>query len=195
VVKRIAIALDYSGSMSGTKIRSAVENILSLFDDQIQPQDQIMLLHFNYQIVTDVHPFTSKEGHEEEIRSIIQSLTRPSHGTALYDAMSECIRCMSGTAPVPGSGGGNDWIVVLTDGEDTGSKISKEAIQKSLSQGAYGVIVIGVGADVNHTELEKLTLCNPRGFYVKASGDKEGITRAFGQVRNLMQENIVFEDI
>jgi hypothetical protein len=48
---------------------------------------------------------------------------------------------------------------------------------------------------VNHSELEKIALSSPRGFYVKASGDKEGITRAFGEVRNLMQENIVFEDI
>jgi hypothetical protein len=30
---------------------------------------------------------------------------------------------------------------------------------------------------------------------LKTSGDKDGITRAFGEVRNLMQENVVFEEI
>jgi tetratricopeptide (TPR) repeat protein len=133
VVKRIAIALDYSGSMSGMKIRSATENILSLFDEQIQPQDQLMLLHFNSRIIIDVRPFTLKEGHEDQIRAIIRSLNQPSNGTALYDAMNECIRCMTlnhpGTAPVAP---GNDWIVVLTDGEDTGSMMSKDAIQRSF---------------------------------------------------------------
>jgi tetratricopeptide (TPR) repeat protein len=188
VKKRLAIALDYSGSMSGVKIRSAVENILSLFEDQIQAQDSILLLHFNTSVVVDL-PFTLKEGNEEWIRRTILSLVHPNSGTALYDAMEQCVNYINVGATT------QDWMVVLTDGEDTGSRVSKEKICNSISQGHYGVILIGVGNDVNHIELEKLVQASPKGYYVKAAGDKDGITRAFGQVRNLMQENVVFEDI
>jgi hypothetical protein len=174
--------------MSGVKIRSAVENILSLFDDQMQAQDSLLLLHFNTTIVVDL-PFTVKEGNEGRIRETIQRLNQPHNGTFLYDAIEQCVGHINTDST------SQDWIVILTDGQDTRSKISKETIRHRFSRGAYGVILIGVGNDVNHAEMKQLVQASAKGFYVKTSGDKDGITRAFGEVRNLMQENVVFEEI
>jgi Mg-chelatase subunit ChlD len=69
-VKRVAFVLDYSGSMSGTKIRTAIENINSIVTDHIQELDSVMIIHFNERIHVDV-PLCQKLDQEPRLRSII----------------------------------------------------------------------------------------------------------------------------
>jgi hypothetical protein len=68
--------------MSGSKIRSAVENLKVIFEDHINQSDYILIITFCEQIQIEV-PITKKEGKETFILSKVSSLTRPHGGTGL----------------------------------------------------------------------------------------------------------------
>ena len=61
--------------------------------------------------------------------------------------MKECLNLMkSGTRTR------NDWIIALTDGDDNKSaefRCTAETVKDMLHSADVGVIIIGVGADVN----------------------------------------------
>ena len=196
ITKRVAFAIDYSGSMSGTKIRSAVENLKMVFEKYIYSNDFISIITFSH-IVFTILPLTQKVGNEDMIRNKIDLLTSPSGSTALYDAIDHCFKALQQSAS--SSSAGSDWIVVLTDGEDNGSKVSIEQLQSKLaaSTNSIGIIIIGVGADVDSALLTRIvTSCKQApGHYVSASGDKKSIDEAFGQVAQIISSQMVLEDI
>jgi hypothetical protein len=66
--------------MSGSKIRSAVENVQNIFENHIQGQDSIMVMTFNGSAVTEI-AMSLKSGNEEKIANKIASLIRPTGGT------------------------------------------------------------------------------------------------------------------
>jgi tetratricopeptide (TPR) repeat protein len=189
--KRVAFAIDYSGSMSGTKIRSAVENLQMIFRNYIGEQDYISIVQFN-QTVTTLLPLTVKVGQEAMIEEQIQSLKAPNGSTAFYDAVNICLKSF-GSSSSPSSG--SDWIVALTDGEDNGSMMGIPSLQTLIAQSNVGLIIVGVGSDVHTEILTSLTAVNKKGVYVAAQGDKKSIDEAFGQVIQIIQSQIVMEDI
>ncbi len=69
-----------AGSMSGSKIRSAIENVQNIFQDHIQGHDSIMVMTFNGQVNTDI-PMSLKSGKEHSITSKIATLNSPNGGT------------------------------------------------------------------------------------------------------------------
>lgn len=66
--------------MSGSKIRSAIENVQNIFENHIQGRDSIMVMTFNGSAVTDI-AMSPKSGNEEWIANKIAALVRPSGGT------------------------------------------------------------------------------------------------------------------
>jgi phage FluMu protein gp41 len=68
--KRVAFVLDYSGSMSGSKIRTAVENINSIVGDRINELDSVMIVHFTEVVHVDF-TLSLKKGNEEQLKTII----------------------------------------------------------------------------------------------------------------------------
>lgn len=97
--KRVAFVIDYSGSfrwtlfvpiaftrhldigsMAGSKIKSAIENVQNIFQKHIYEQDSIMLMTFNGTVTTDL-PLTRKGGNESFISNKISTLVRPNGGT------------------------------------------------------------------------------------------------------------------
>jgi tetratricopeptide (TPR) repeat protein len=62
-IKRVVFCIDYSGSMSGMKIRSAVNNLTSIVDKYIFGQDSVMFVTFN-RVLSTVLPMTKKENNE-----------------------------------------------------------------------------------------------------------------------------------
>jgi uncharacterized protein YegL len=190
--KRLAFALDYSGSMAGSKIKAAVDNLQDLFANHVGAQDEILIIKFNGRCEV-VLPLTGKQGNEERIGSIIRTLVAPNGGTALYDGTRDAIRALSASA---GAGQQkNDWAVVLTDGQEGNSSTKKAEIEQLLRTAICGVIIIGVGIDVNVAELEGLTHCAKKGFFVPAEGSRAGIEQAFGRVAVLMRGQVIMEDI
>ena len=73
-------ALIAAGSMSGSKIRSAVENVQNIFQTHIHGHDSIMVMTFNGLVSTDI-PMSLKSGKEQSITDKIATLIRPSGGT------------------------------------------------------------------------------------------------------------------
>jgi uncharacterized protein YegL len=187
--KRLAFALDYSGSMAGSKIKAAVDSLQDLFANHVNAQDEILIIKFNGQCEV-VLPLTVKCGNEERIGTIIRSLVAPNGGTALYDGTRDAIRALS-----VGAGQKSDWVVVLTDGQEGNSTTRKPEIEQILRAANCGVILIGVGIDVNVAELEGLTHCAKKGFFVSAEGNRAGIEQAFGRVAVLMRGQVIMEDL
>jgi hypothetical protein len=66
--------------MSGSKIRSAVENVENIFENHIQGQDSIMVIIFNGSVSTIIE-MSLKSGSEEKIANKIASLNSPNGGT------------------------------------------------------------------------------------------------------------------
>ena len=66
--------------MSGSKIRSAVENVQNIFQNHIHGHDSIMVMTFNGRVSTDI-PMTLKSGKEQTISNKIATLIRPTGET------------------------------------------------------------------------------------------------------------------
>lgn len=187
--KRVAFLVDYSGSMSGAKIKAAVENVLTVFETHISGEDSAMLIHFTNKVYVDFD-LLPKSGHEEMMRAKISALTNPNNTTAFYDSIA---RAMDAFNARPTK---NDWIVALTDGEDNGSSLSEHSIKARLHSPSNDVnlIVIGVGEDVKTGLLEGLAKATKQGMYVFAKGDKKSIDDAFGKAIAVIQGQIILED-
>lgn len=199
--KRVAFALDYSGSMSGGKIQAAVHSLNDLFVHHLAPQDELLILKFSQTCTVEL-PLTRKEHNEGHVSQVISSLVRPGGGTALYDAiiasmsaLGHAVSSASTSSLATTSGKSNDWVVVLTDGQEGCSRATKSTTEAILRTAACGFVMIGVGSDVNAAELEGLVQCAKRGFYVSASGDQDGIRSAFGKVAVLIQGQVIMEDL
>lgn len=185
--KRVAFCVDYSGSMSGSKIRSAMDNVQSVFRDHIKDSDFCMLIHFSH-IVNIDFPLLQKGPNVTTMSSKIAELTSPNGTTAFRDAVVIAIDAFK-TSPA------NDWIVALTDGEDNASKVSQESLKQRLRDAKCNLIVIGVGHDVHAAELQALTKSSKKGVYISADGNKDSITEAFGKVAALIQGQVILEEM
>jgi hypothetical protein len=116
--KRIVFAIDYSGSMSGEKIRSAVENVRNIFTTYMDDHDYIGLLRFNHR--SDVLlGLTMKGGNEQLIDASFDQLLSPFGGTHLYNAIGMAFH-QFGDVKSGACKKSNDWVVVWTDGMSIG---------------------------------------------------------------------------
>jgi Mg-chelatase subunit ChlD len=186
--KRVTFIIDYSGSMSGTKIRAAVHNVENIFQNHIHEQDSISLIYFTHKVFHPL-PLTLKAGNSAQILESIRSLTGPNGSTALYDAMSTAIDGFSNTR-----GEHNDWIVALTDGGDNSSSIGSGALCEKLKKSQVNTVVLGIGSDVETTVLTTLASAAKLGKYIFAEGNKESIDQAFGEVAVLITGQMVLEE-
>ena len=85
-------------------------------------------------------------------------------------------------------------MVALTDGQDNGDK---SPLLKLLRESSVGLIVIGVGEDVEENVLIELceAVSEQKGHYVSATSDPRSIEAAFNQVADIIQTDVVFQDI
>ena len=66
--------------MSGSKIKSAIQNVQNIFETYMHNNDYIMVNTFNQRATISV-PLTCKVGNEDFVRNEIALLTRPMGGT------------------------------------------------------------------------------------------------------------------
>ena len=66
--------------MSGSKIRSAIENVQAIFANRINGHDHIAVTVFSA-VVQSIIPLITKAGSESSITSRVAALTSPSGGT------------------------------------------------------------------------------------------------------------------
>jgi len=188
--KRIAFVIDYSGSMSGTKIKAAVQSMLMIFDHHMGDEDEVMLIKFTGTVSVEF-PLTRKGIYKEsyKLRSAIENMVYPSGSTAFRDGVNYALGQFKAR---PSS---NDWVISLTDGDDNSSRISDFDLKNEITKSSAGLVVIGVGSDVDEKALKPLTEITKTGFYIKAGSNFDSISAAFGKVANIIQGQMVLEDV
>jgi uncharacterized protein YegL len=186
--KRVVFCLDHSGSMSGSKIKAAVSNLQNIIDEHIQLTDHFMLISFSTYVKLEVS-LGLKDGRETLVANTLKGLLSPSGSTAFYDAIDTAISHLHSESP-------NDWIIALTDGEDTSSKLTHSGLMTKLHNlKDTSLIIIAVGVECRLNELESLAKATKQGLCIPASADAKGITEAFGKVVAVIQGQVILEDL
>jgi Ca-activated chloride channel family protein len=168
---RVALVVDSSGSMQGDKLASA-QSSLQAYLAQMGPRDVVGLIDFD-SVVRE--PVVVRGGGPEAVKgSEFVARLDAEGGTRLHDAVRS----------------GRDWlrltrqtgeilaVVVLTDGIDSGSRLSLEALKEELRQSGFGgderigVFTIGYGrsGEYDGTALRQIAESNG-GEFVEGTPD------------------------
>jgi VWFA-related protein len=167
------VLLDTSGSMGdqgGDKMKAAVRGALSFFENVITPKDRAAVVTFADQPTLAVR-FTNQQ---EVLAGGLAGLTAEGD-TALYDSLVYALYYFGGLK-------GKRAIIVLSDGQDYGSKYGfTETLEYARRS---GVAIYAIGIDLKdfetRTKLQRLAEeTGGRSFFVGVSSD---LTRTFEEV-------------
>ncbi len=184
--KEVIFVLDYSGSMAGKRIKQAIKGIRSIFNNQVNDDDYVGLIIFDNSSKT-LFESTPKSQIKKKFLEGINGLSYPYGRTALYDAIGDALK-MSGDKPF------DQWIIVLTDGDDNSSRRYYPSKLEKLATNsvAKNLVIIGVGRISNRDFLEKLCEVTDQGKYIDVDdGVSNAIERAFAEVSSMLMETEV----
>ncbi|MGE5198489.1 MAG: VWA domain-containing protein [Rhodospirillaceae bacterium] len=132
----LGLALDTSGSMAGEKILAARGALSRFLVDLLGPDDEVFVYRFSDEAVL-VQGWTTDRARLPRLLSGIH----PSGETVLYDTVAESI-------PIARAGQHRKKaLVVISDGNDTGSQTSIGEVQRQIRESE--VLVYAVGIDAN----------------------------------------------
>jgi tight adherence protein C len=140
----LAIVLDVSGSMAGRPLTDSKAAINSLAQ-ALGPQDQAALLTFNA-TVRVAQPLTADKA--AVVRATNAAVANGD--TAIFDAVSSAIEALAG------AGQSRRAIVLLTDGQDTASRSSRDDAVAKVSASGARLYVVGLGNDLDRPTLQAL---------------------------------------
>jgi len=132
----LGLALDTSGSMAGEKMRAAQGALSRFLVDLLGPEDEVFVYRFSDEAVL-VQGWTTDRTQLPRLLGNIH----PSGETVLYDTVAESI---------PLAQGGHHRkkaLVVISDGNDTGSTTSVAEVQRRIRESE--ILVYAVGIDAN----------------------------------------------
>jgi uncharacterized protein YegL len=146
------VAIDNSGSMSGNKWNLAVSGVEHLIR-QLTSSDHVGILTFGDEVKV-VHAGPKGDG-EQAIREL-RKCRANGGGTNLYDAIIKAGMLsltlhieLRNAAAARGVSSILTYMVLLTDGEDTGSKASTDDVKQLLSRanqfGGFKIVLTGIG--------------------------------------------------
>ncbi len=174
---RVALVVDSSGSMKGAKLPAA-QRSLQAYLAQTGPRDVVALFDFDSVVRPPVVVRGGAAGEgAERAQQFLGSLSAEG-GTVLYDAVRQ----------------GRDWlrrtrrpgeilaVVVLTDGQDNGSRLTLDALSAELGRSGFrgderiGVFTIGYGGEGDYDAgvLRRIAESNGGEF---AAGTPDSIRR------------------
>jgi Ca-activated chloride channel family protein len=166
----LAVAVDISGSMTTamTRLKSAVKRFLG----QVPSRDQVTLLGFN----DTVFPLARRVIDPEARMRAVDRLA-PWGATALYEAL------MQGTEML-GRVGSRKSLVVFTDGEDQGSRVSLDDAERRLQASDVTLYMIGQGRGVTHDYLRRVMarLVTPTGGRMFSTDSIDALDSAFEEL-------------
>jgi Ca-activated chloride channel family protein len=122
----VLLVLDTSGSMNDAGRLQNAKDGLQTFLKEVAPQDRVGLTIFNDR-VTDVSPITPIRDVRGPLRDLVSRLIADG-GTAIYDATAHGVaevKKLADTSRI-------NAVVLLTDGEDTDSAKSPDALVREL---------------------------------------------------------------
>ena len=171
---QVAVVIDTSGSMKGTKL-AAMKNTLLNYIQNLGEKEKIALISFNSQINPPIIIEGDKAGKTKGIEFI--SKLKANGGTRLYDS-SLYARDWLLKNPRPDA---INAVLVLTDGKDSGSQINLEQLAQKLKESnfesgeniAFFTVGYGKEGEFNPQALQKIAELNG-GYYRK--GDPQTIS-------------------
>lgn len=184
----LAIVLDRSGSMTGSKIQRAKEAAIEAIK-RLGPEDVFSLVVYDTSVNTIVP--AQKGGYSEDIESKIRSI-RPGGSTALFGGVSQ------GAAEVRKNLEGNyiHRIILLSDGlanvgpntpADLG-RLGAALIKENIS-----VTTVGVGTDYNEDLMTRLSQkSDGNTYFVESAVDLPNIfTAELGETLNVVAKKVI----
>lgn len=129
----LGILVDHSGSMK-PRIAEARQAAVEFFRDIMAPGDRAFFGGFSWE-TQRVSPFLTDVG---SLTSQIESMPEPDGGTALYDAI---VTGLYRFRSVPG----RKALVIVTDGEDTVSRLKYDDMLQYVRTARVPVYFIGIG--------------------------------------------------
>jgi Mg-chelatase subunit ChlD len=129
----IVLIWDTSGSMEGRweALQEAVLRYLS----QVRPTEQLNLIRFSQDVEVLLPEFTSDP---ERLVAAAKGKFRPMLSTALFDALAKGFQLLEGRS-------GNRAIILMSDGEDAGSRLLLQELWSILQKSPARVYTIGLG--------------------------------------------------
>jgi Ca-activated chloride channel family protein len=177
----VVIVVDSSGSMSGNKL-PAVQNTLQNYIKNLGKKEQIALIDFDTEIREPVLVDGTPEGRDRGLQFI--SGLRADGGTRLYDAAIEARNWLQKNRRPDAI----NAVLILTDGEDAGSRISLEQLSTALQESGFssderiGFFTVGYGSEgeFNPNALKRIAELNG-GYY--SQGNPETISRLMSDLQ------------
>jgi len=156
--KNVVLALDTSRSMAGKPLAEAA-SAAAAFVATKPACDRIALVTFG-QHATQQGPFSSATiDADNSLRTLAIGANS---GTALWDAVDLSARVLAGQQ-------GGRVLVLLTDGNDVGSRVSEQAALKSLHRAGTVAYPIAFGSKADTSGLERLAHETGGSFHAAAT--------------------------
>jgi len=166
----IIVAVDISGSMTQAmpKLKTAVKDFLAA----IPTTNQVTLLGFN----DSVFALTRKTTNPAERMRAVDRLA-PWGATALYDVIMRGVDML-------GRQTGRKALVVFSDGEDQGSHVAIEDVERRLQASDVTLYMIGQGRGISQEYLKKTMtrLTVPTGGRMFATNSVDELQGAFAEL-------------
>ena len=177
----VVVVIDSSGSMQGDKL-PAVQNTLQSYINSLGPNDQIALIDFDSEIRPPVLISGTQQGRDRALEFI--SSLQVDGGTALYDAALYARNWLQQNLRKDAI----NAVLILTDGEDSGSRISLEQLGAELQKSGFSTdqriafFTVGYGEEgqFDPEALKKIADLNG-GYY--SNGDPEKISRLMADLQ------------
>ncbi len=168
----LAIAVDKSGSMKGTRLRNAIQGALTAVE-RLNDGDVVSVIAFDAKPLTVVPPTTIDPSTRSRIRSEIQGITLGGD-TCISCGIEESMTMLDRTP------GRVNRMIVLSDGEATAGVRDLPGF-RSIAQRASsrGTSITTIGVDVDYNERILSTIAqdsNGRHYFV---ADDSGLDRVF----------------
>lgn len=163
----VVLVVDTSGSMNQvgstgqTSLNIAQEATKSFVSDLDLSRDQAALISFNSNTIL-AQPFSRDLN---TLQESIDSLVAEGE-TRLFDATYDAVELVTALPP------GRKSIILLTDGQDTESRLTIDDIRDRAEESSVPIYTIGLGSEVNPVSLERLaTLTGGRYLNAPTSSD------------------------
>jgi Ca-activated chloride channel homolog len=178
---RVALVVDSSGSMSGTKI-AAVQSTLQTYINSLGPKEEVALIDFDSQVRPPVLADGTASGKAKGLEFIAE--LRADGGTRLYDAASSARSWLSEHL----RNDGINAVMILTDGQDTDSKLTLDQLEAELKKSGFSsdqriaVFTVGYGnaGEFSPDVLKQIASTNG-GYY--SQGDPASIAKLMANLQ------------
>ncbi len=165
----VALVLDVSGSMNQNGKLQGMKQAATAFVNGLAPQDPLALIAFGQTVRVLMEPSTDRGA----ALAAIDGLTAGGD-TPLWDATSAAV------ARVAGHTGGPRAVLLMTDGADTNSGLTQQALIAGVGQTGVPIFAVGFGPDVVAGPLQLLASATGGQYLAATTADE--LQNTFGQV-------------